>query len=199
MVADLIELDLWTSDVKNALLALNGSVQNIKVVPKHIKDLYKTVWEIPQKVLLDLAIARGPYICQSQSLNVYMADTNFAKMTSMHFYAWKKGLKTGQYYLRTRPSRDAIKFTVNIEQLLQATDSGNNDDILKCLSLNEKSLESLGAAKSTSAVDDRRDSRFISTSSILDDDHAGTVKKPKPPLQEVAEEEVTFECFNCSG
>lgn len=140
LVHDLIELDLWTSDVKNALLAYNGSVQNIKAIPKHIKDLYKTVWEIPQRCLLDLAVARGPYICQSQSLNVYMAEANFAKMTSMHFYAWKKGLKTGQYYLRTRPSRDAIKFTVNIEQLLQATDSGNNDEILKCLTLQEKKI-----------------------------------------------------------
>lgn len=136
LVNDLIDLGLWTSDVKNALLALNGSIQNITAIPKHIKDLYKTIWEIPQKTLLDLAITRGPYICQSQSLNVYMAEANFAKMTSMHFYAWKHGLKTGQYYLRTRPSRDAIKFTVNIEQLLQATDSGNSEDILKCLSLN---------------------------------------------------------------
>ena len=115
LVNDLIELGLWNSDVKNALLALNGSVQQIKSIPQHIKNLYKTVWEIPQKCLLNLAITRGPYICQSQSLNVYMAEANFAKMTSMHFHAWKKGLKTGQYYLRTRPSRDAIKFTVNIE------------------------------------------------------------------------------------
>ena len=135
LVDDLIELNLWNSDVKNALLALNGSVQQIKAIPQHIKNLYKTVWEIPQKVLLNLAVARGPYICQSQSLNVYMAEANFAKMTSMHFHAWKKGLKTGQYYLRTRPSRDAIKFTVNIEQLLQATDTGNNEEIIKCLSL----------------------------------------------------------------
>lgn len=135
LVKDLIDRDLWNSDVKNALLALNGSIQQIKSIPEDIKKLYKTVWEIPQKWLLDGAIARGPYICQSQSLNVYMPDANFAKMTSMHFYAWKKGLKTGQYYLRTRPSRDAIKFTVNIEQLLHATDAGDNEEILKCLNL----------------------------------------------------------------
>lgn len=150
LVNDLIEVGLWNSEVKNALLALNGSVQQIKAIPKHIKDLYKTVWEIPQRCLLQAAVTRGPYICQSQSLNVYMGEANFAKMTSMHFYAWKNGLKTGLYYLRTKPSRDAIKFTVNIEQLLQATDSGNNDEILKCLSLNSNNLKSLGATAAES-------------------------------------------------
>lgn len=208
LVRDLIELDLWTSDVKNALLALNGSVQHIKAIPKHIKDLYKTVWEIPQRVLLDLAIARGPYICQSQSLNVYMAEANFAKMTSMHFYAWKKGLKTGLYYLRTRPSRDAIKFTVNIEQLLSATDAGDEEEILKCLSLNENMKQGMGSRTVSTVSQDgatpleRRESRLVSTSSIFDDDHAGTLKKghstQMPATQEVVEE-VTFECFNCSG
>jgi ribonucleotide reductase alpha subunit len=101
LVNDLIEVGLWTSDVKNALLALNGSVQQIKAIPQHIKELYKTVWEIPQKCLINLAVARGPYICQSQSLNIYMPEANFAKMTSMHFHGWKKGLKT-LYYLRSK-------------------------------------------------------------------------------------------------
>jgi ribonucleotide reductase alpha subunit len=136
-----------------------------------------------------------------------MAEANFAKMTSMHFYAWKNGLKTGQYYLRTRPSRDAIKFTVNIEQLLSATDSGNNDEILKCLSLNENNLKSLGAGGAGASAkvgelgpDDRRESRFLSTNSVPDDDHAGAIRKPKPLLPPaVEEEEITFECINCSG
>jgi ribonucleotide reductase alpha subunit len=202
LVADLIELGLWTSDVKNALLALNGSVQQIKAIPKHIKDLYKTVWEIPQKCLLNLAVARGPYICQSQSLNVYMPEANFAKMTSMHFHAWKRGLKTGQYYLRTRPSRDAIKFTVNIEQLLQATDAGNNEEIIKCLTLNSNNMKSLAASPVPNVPEAlRRDSRLISTSSMPDDDHGNGFHKPTsvpiPEQQEV--EEVTFECINCSG
>ena len=174
------------------------------MIPQHIKDLYKTVWEIPQKCLLELAVTRGPYICQSQSLNVYMAEANFAKMSSMHFYAWKRGLKTGQYYLRTRPSRDAIKFTVNIEQLLQAADTGNSDDILKCLSLNENSLQAMQAANfkpvHVGGPDDRRESRFLSTNSMPDDDHAGSIRRPKLPLPPaVEEEEVTFECLNCSG
>lgn len=130
LVKDLISIGMWTSDVKNQLVAHNGSVQNINGVPQEIKDLYKTVWEIPQKSLLQLAIARGPYICQSQSTNLYLPEPNFSKMTSMHFFGWKSGLKTGQYYLRSRPARDAIKFTVNVEQLLQASDEGNTEKLL---------------------------------------------------------------------
>jgi ribonucleoside-diphosphate reductase alpha chain len=95
LVQDLIEADLWNSDIKNSLMGTNGSVQNITSVPQNIKDLYKTMWEIPQKALMDLAIGRGAYICQSQSLNLYLAEPNFSKMTSMHFYGWKNGLKTG--------------------------------------------------------------------------------------------------------
>jgi ribonucleotide reductase alpha subunit len=97
-------------------------VLDIKKIPDHIKKLYKTIWEIPQRRLIDLAAARGPFICQSQSLNLYMPNPEFKKMTAMHFYGWEKGLKTGQYYLRSRPARDAIKFTVNMETLLAATE-----------------------------------------------------------------------------
>jgi ribonucleotide reductase alpha subunit len=202
LVNDLIELGLWTSDVKNALLALNGSVQQIKAIPLHIKELYKTVWEIPQKCLINLAVARGAYICQSQSLNIYMPDANFAKMTSMHFHGWKKGLKTGLYYLRTRPSRDAIKFTVNIEQLLQAADAGNNEEIIKCLSLQTSNIKELAAdVPEVEKLVGGRESRLVSTSSMQDDDHGNSKQKsaalPIPEDQEV--EEVTFECINCSG
>ena len=115
LVNDLIEVGLWTSDVKNALLALNGSVQQIKAIPQHIKELYKTVWEIPQKCLINLAVARGPYICQSQSLNIYMPEANFAKMTSMHFHGWKKGLKT-LYYCRSDKIAKADKVSKQIER-----------------------------------------------------------------------------------
>ena len=202
LVNDLIELGLWTSDVKNALLALNGSVQQIKAIPPHIKELYKTVWEIPQKCLINLAVARGAYICQSQNLNIYMPDANFAKMTSMHFHGWKKGLKTGLYYLRTRPSRDAIKFTVNIEQLLQAADAGNNEEIIKCLSLQTSNIKELAAdVPEVEKLVGGRESRLVSTSSMQDDDHGNSKQKsaalPIPEDQEV--EEVTFECINCSG
>ncbi len=113
LMKDLIELGIWNDDLKNKLIAANGSVQNISEIPQDIKDLYKTVWEIKQKDLIDMAADRGAYIDQSQSFNVHMQNPNFGKLTSMHFYAWKKGLKTGMYYLRTKAAADAIKFTVD--------------------------------------------------------------------------------------
>src|ERR1039458_2933894 len=94
------------------IISANGSVQDIPEIPQHTKDIYKTVWEIKQKVIIDMAADRGAFICQSQSLNLFIQDANFGKLTSMHFYAWKKGLKTGMYYLRTKAAPDAIKFTV---------------------------------------------------------------------------------------
>jgi ribonucleoside-diphosphate reductase alpha subunit len=121
LVKDLIERGLWTSDVKNKIISGNGSVQDLHEVPKDLQLLYKTVWEIPQKVLIDMAVARSPFIDQSQSLNVFLSEPNFGRMTSMHFYAWRKGLKTGMYYMRSRPAADAIKFTVDVERLLSST------------------------------------------------------------------------------
>ncbi len=103
----------WTPDVRNQIIADRGSVANISSLPAHIKDLYKTVWEIKQKVIIDQAADRGAFICQSQSLNIHMPDPTTARLTSMHFYAWKKGLKTGMYYLRSRPKAEAIQFTVD--------------------------------------------------------------------------------------
>ena len=124
LVKDLIREGLWTSEIKNQIVAENGSVQNIAKIPERLRQVYKTVWEIPQKCLINMAVARGPFICQSQSLNLYQQNPVFKKMTSMHFYAWKQGLKTGQYYFRSRPARDAIKFTVNVGMLLNAADKG---------------------------------------------------------------------------
>jgi ribonucleoside-diphosphate reductase alpha subunit len=121
LVKDLIERSLWTDDIKNKIIASNGSVQSIHEIPPDVKELYKTVWEIPQKVLIDMAIARSPFIDQSQSLNVFMSEPSFGKLTSLHFYCWKKGLKTGMYYLRSRPAADAIKFTVDVEKLLNSS------------------------------------------------------------------------------
>jgi len=113
LLNDLMALGLWSTDMKNLIVAHNGSVQNIPVIPDAIKELYRTVWEIKQKDLVDMAVDRGAYIDQSQSFNVHMTDANFTKLTSLHFYAWKKGLKTGMYYLRTRAAADAVKFTVD--------------------------------------------------------------------------------------
>jgi ribonucleotide reductase alpha subunit len=141
LVRDLIKIGLWIPEIKNELVAHNGSVQNIEKIPAELKKLYKTVWEIPQKQLLNLAVARGPYICQSQSLNLYMPDPEHKKMTAMHFYGLEKGLKTGQYYLRSRPARDAIKFTVNMEALLEAAEKKDPNAILQALEKVEKIKE----------------------------------------------------------
>ncbi|MCY7349781.1 MAG: ribonucleoside-diphosphate reductase subunit alpha [Cytophagaceae bacterium] len=121
LLKDLVKLNLWNDSMKNKLIAHNGSVQAITEIPEHIRELYKTVWEIKQKTIIDLAADRGAFICQSQSLNIHIQDPNFGKLTSMHFYAWKKGLKTGMYYLRTKAAADAIKFTVEpqAEMILQ--------------------------------------------------------------------------------
>lgn len=112
LLKDLVETGLWNDKIKNRLIAANGSVQNIDEIPEELKMLYKTVWEIKQRAIIDMAADRGAYIDQSQSLNVFIPDPNYAKLSSMHFYAWKKGLKTGMYYLRTKAATDAIKFTV---------------------------------------------------------------------------------------
>lgn len=113
LLKDLVRLGLWNPEMRQKLMASNGSVQNIQEIPQDIKDLYKTAWEISQKAVIDQAADRGAYICQSQSLNIFMENANFGKLTSMHFYGWKKGLKTGMYYLRTKAATDAIKFTVD--------------------------------------------------------------------------------------
>jgi len=121
LLRDLTKLGIWNESVRNRLIADRGSVQKIEEIPKELRDVYKTVWEVPQRIILDLAADRSPFICQSQSLNVHIADPSSKKLTSMHFYAWKKGLKTGMYYLRSRPKADAIQFTVDQEKLAADT------------------------------------------------------------------------------
>lgn len=116
LLTDLTRLGLWSPDVKNELVAANGSVADLDI-PADLKELYKTVWEIKQRVLVDMAADRGAFIDQSQSFNVHMSDANFGKLTSLHFHAWRAGLKTGMYYLRTRAAADAIKFTVDQQAL----------------------------------------------------------------------------------
>ncbi len=113
LMKDLISLGLWSETMRQKLVAANGSVQGIVEIPQNIKDIYRTVWEIPQKAIIDMSADRGAYICQSQSLNIHLTNPNFGKLTSMHFYAWKKGLKTGMYYLRSTAAADAIKFTLD--------------------------------------------------------------------------------------
>jgi len=116
LLKDLVALGLWNDDVKDAIMRANGSVQNIDIIPDDIKELYKTVWELSMKDIIDMSRQRGYFIDQSQSLNLFMEGATFAKLTSMHFYAWKSGLKTGMYYLRTKSAVDAIKFTLKNEK-----------------------------------------------------------------------------------
>ena len=119
LLRDLNDLGIWNDNLKNKLIAANGSVQNIDEIPENLKELYRTAWEISQKEIIEMSADRGAYIDQSQSLNIFMENANFAKLTSMHFYGWEKGLKTGMYYLRTKAARDAIQFTVDKSTLAQ--------------------------------------------------------------------------------
>jgi len=121
LLRDLVKAGLWNKEMRQKIMVANGSVQNINEVPQNLKDLYKTAWEISQKSIIELAADRGAYICQSQSLNIFMENANFGKLTSMHFYGWEKGLKTGMYYLRTKAATDAIKFTIDKSSMAEPT------------------------------------------------------------------------------
>ncbi|MHB1177276.1 MAG: ribonucleoside-diphosphate reductase subunit alpha [Daejeonella sp.] len=135
LLKDLIQLGLWNNTMKNKIITANGSVQHLKEIPAEIKELYKTVWEIKQRNLIDMAADRGAFICQSQSLNLFVDNPNPAKLTSMHFYAWKKGLKTGMYYLRTQAATQAVQFTVekqggkSMEPVVPQIDASQNNDL----------------------------------------------------------------------
>ena len=112
LISELIELDLWNEQIKNSIIENKGSIQHIEGIPEHIKRKFKIVWEIPMKHMIDMAKDRGSYICQSQSLNLWMEDPNYKALTSMHFYSWKAGLKTGIYYLRRKPKHQPQQFTI---------------------------------------------------------------------------------------
>lgn len=149
LMKDLIKLGMWDDKLKNEVIANNGSIQAVDRIPQNIKDLYRTVWEIKQKSLLEMSADRGAYICQSQSLNVHMQDPNFGKLTSLHFAAWKLGLKTGMYYLRTKAAADAIKFTVEkqaevaLEPVIMSQDQKASD--MACSLDNPDACEACGS------------------------------------------------------
>lgn len=128
LLKDLVKLGLWNENLKNKIIAANGSVQNINEIPDNLKDIYRTAWEISQKAVIDMAADRGAFICQSQSLNIFLENANFGKLTSMHFYGWKKGLKTGMYYLRTKAATDPIKFTLEKQQQKEVLPLAEKDD-----------------------------------------------------------------------
>ena len=127
LLKDLVKEGLWDKSMRQKIMAANGSVQNIEEVPEALKQLYKTAWEISQKSIIEQAADRGAYICQSQSLNIFMENANFGKLTSMHFYGWEKGLKTGMYYLRTKAATDAIKFTVDKDVVAKSTSKSKEE------------------------------------------------------------------------
>uniref|UniRef100_A0A673M4Q6 Ribonucleoside-diphosphate reductase n=1 Tax=Sinocyclocheilus rhinocerous TaxID=307959 RepID=A0A673M4Q6_9TELE len=131
LLKDLTERGLWNEEMKNQLIAQNGSIQGIPTIPDDLKELYKTVWEISQKTILKMAADRGAFIDQSQSLNIHIAEPNYGKLTSMHFYGWKQGLKTGMYYLRTKPAANPIQFTLNKEKLKETQNSTSNEEETK--------------------------------------------------------------------
>jgi ribonucleoside-diphosphate reductase alpha chain len=139
LVKDLLSIGLWDEDMKNRLMLSNGSVQDIEEIPEDIKLLYRTVWEISQKEVINMAADRGAFVDQSQSMNVHIQDPTFGKLTSMHFYGWEKGLKTGMYYLRTKAAADAIKFTVDASKYSNSEASDNNtperpeDSMFECI------------------------------------------------------------------
>jgi len=134
LLKDLVKEGLWNKEMRQKIMASNGSIQNINEIPQRLKDLYKTAWEISQKAIIDQAADRGAYICQSQSLNIFMENANFGKLTSMHFYGWEKGLKTGMYYLRTKAATDAIKFTIdkNVVQEVKTTTIEEQQAAIAC-------------------------------------------------------------------
>jgi ribonucleoside-diphosphate reductase alpha chain len=135
LLKDLVELGLWDNDMKNTIIAANGSIQHIQEIPSNVKALYKTVWEIKQRTIIDMAADRGAFICQSQSLNLFVDTPSAAKLTSMHFHAWKSGLKTGMYYLRTQAAAQAVQFTVekqggqNMEPVIAAATPSNGKKV----------------------------------------------------------------------
>ena len=133
LMADLLKLDLWNEKIKNNIIANNGSIQHIDIIPEDIRMKYRTVWEIPMKSLIDMAADRGAYICQSQSLNLWLEDPNYNMLTSMHFYGWKKGLKTGIYYLRRRGAHKAQQFTIEAEKKQDNNNIMDDDDDGGCL------------------------------------------------------------------
>jgi ribonucleoside-diphosphate reductase alpha chain len=148
LLKDLIGLGLWNDKMKQDIIAANGSVQDIPTIPQNIKDLYKTVWEISQRTVIDMSADRGAYICQSQSLNLHVMNVNFGKLTSMHFHAWKRGLKTGMYYLRTKAAVDAIKFTVEkqaAETLQPVYNQEQNRSDMSCSLDNPDACEACGS------------------------------------------------------
>jgi ribonucleoside-diphosphate reductase subunit M1 len=170
LLRELVDLGLWDDNMKNMIIAHNGSIQNIPTIPDDVKAIYKTVWEISQKKVIDLAADRGAYICQSQSMNIHLQAPTLGQLTSMHFYGWKKGLKTGMYYLRTRPAAQAIQFTVDQSVLKNA----------KAQTASAANVKALNAAAASAL------SKGISLPTPSSSPGASPIATPKPGLATAA-------------
>lgn len=199
LLKDLVKRKLWNDVMKNKIIAGNGSIQHIEEIPEDIKALYKTVWEIKQKAIIDMAADRGAYICQSQSMNLFVENPNFAKLTSMHFYAWRKGLKTGMYYLRTKAAADAIKFTVDQNKLKQPVTSTVFDGVQASSTLSSQNAVvadangEMGIVSEQQIIATERTNTFIAESRNL-------VQEKKDSFSQIAcSLDNPDTCESCSG
>lgn len=172
LLKDLVERGLWTDEVKDAIMRANGSVQNIDIIPDDLKELYKTVWELSMKDIIDMSRHRGYFIDQSQSLNLFMEGATFAKLTSMHFYAWKSGLKTGMYYLRTKSAVDAIKFTLKSDKKAapQAEQAGENLAVANAQKLQQHEAKTTVAPENSSLTPEELKQLIAQSKSAEGDD-----------------------------
>jgi len=189
LLRDLIARKLWTEDMRMQLIAHNGSVQFLDV-PPDIKELYKTVWEIKQRIVLDMAADRGSYIDQSQSLNIHMTDATTAKLSSMHFHGWQLGLKTGMYYLRTKAAADAIKFTVEVDKVRRASTAGQ---------LPAASAVQASPAASTTSLTPASGSGSSGNTSKSDAKSAAAVSTEQAAIERLKASASKYACENCSS
>jgi ribonucleoside-diphosphate reductase alpha chain len=134
LMKDLNTIGIWNEETKNNILFNKGSVNNLKELPICLKNIYKTVWEIKQKKIIELSAERGPFVCQSQSLNLWLNEPNFNSLTTLHFYGWKKGLKTGSYYIRSKPALNAQNFGIDIDKEMKMNLEIKNSDICETCS-----------------------------------------------------------------
>ena len=162
LLDDLIKLGLWNKEMKEMLMAHNGSIQNISGIPAELKELYKTAWELSQKALIDLSADRGAFICQSQSLNLFMENATYGKLSSMHFYSWQSGLKTGMYYLRTKAAVDPIKFTLGEKHQRKYVEHAGNEEPVEVISTTTATVTTLQTTVSAQA------SEMLDASTSLD-------------------------------
>jgi ribonucleoside-diphosphate reductase subunit M1 len=168
LLKDLVDMGLWSEDMKNRIIANNGSIQGIPTIPADLKSLYKTVWEMSQKTIIDMAADRAAFIDQSQSLNIFIQAPTMGKLTSMHFYGWQKGLKTGMYYLRTQAAAAPIQFTVDQEKLKQELATSQSRTLVR-KQYRQVSSSSTPSRESTPATPQTADTSIESVETKLKD------------------------------